>query len=113
MIWDYACNECGTIRERNCRVIERDEQDCDECGTRMERLFAPAIVMLPERFTKWSRKNLEPTYEECVEMDRRNEEYLAQPKEKPKPDFDTILTAECERNRINPREIYEYTGASQ
>lgn len=111
MIWDYCCHECGTIREYQSSVEDRDNQCCRVCDSILERVFQPAEVMLPERFTKYSRSILEPTKAELLEIDRRNDEYLNnKPREKPQPTFDDCLKAECLERRIEPKLVYQYQG---
>lgn len=107
MIYEYDCAGCDTRFERNVAVDCRDVVRCD-CGRPARRIFRPAQICLPERFTKWSIKALEPTYEECKEIDARNEAYLNEKKPPEKPDFDKILQKECEIRRVDPQKLEQY-----
>jgi hypothetical protein len=107
MIYDYDCSGCDTRFERNVAVECRDVVRCD-CGRPARRIFRPAQVMLPERFTKWSLKSLTQSYEESKAIEKRNDEYLSQPKEPEKASFDAILQAECVKNRVDPQKLAAY-----
>lgn len=109
MRYDYLCQGCGTVREYEAAVAERDAQRCRGCEGPVERLFSPASVCLPERFTKHMRSQLEPTYAECLEVDRRNDDYLKnKPRLPPKPTFEVILDKECQERKVEPSKLYQY-----
>jgi hypothetical protein len=111
MRYDQLCKACETIKEYSCPIELRDEQVCRDCGTQLERLFNVADVVLPERFTKWELKNLEPSYAECLAIDKRNEEYLRnKPSAPPKPDFEKILERECVERKVDYGAMRRWDG---
>jgi putative FmdB family regulatory protein len=40
--YDYRCPQCGAEDERFVKVSIRKEQDCGECGTRLEQIIKKA-----------------------------------------------------------------------
>lgn len=107
MRYDYECAVCGAAEERDCAVADRDRQFC-QCGIMFFRVFTPAQVMIPERFGI-SMASFAPTYEECAEVDRRNDEWLNRKKEPEKASFEDCLEKACVENRVDPRQLNEYS----
>lgn len=87
---------------------ERDEQVCHQCSATLERLFQVADICVPDRFASFSISSLMPTYEECAEVDRRNEEYLNRKKEPVGPTFEECLETACIENRVEPAKLNAY-----
>jgi hypothetical protein len=107
MRYDYRCTRCRKRFERECPVAFRDRQFCD-CNYAANRIFTPAQVMIPERFGI-SMASFAPTYEECAEVDRRNDEWLNRKKEPEKASFEDCLEKACVENRVDPRQLNEYS----
>lgn len=106
MRYDYCCSTCGKIQEHDTPIVDRDRvMWC--CGWTLKRVFTPAQIMLPERF-RMSMAALTPTYDECAEIDRRNDEYLNRKKEPAKPSFEDCLEVACVENRVDPKALENY-----
>lgn len=37
--YDYSCLACDTDEERNVKIAERDNQNCQQCGNRLNRNY--------------------------------------------------------------------------
>lgn len=107
MTYDFTCPRCCVTNERSCLVGERDNQVCDGCGRLLTREFRPSQIMIPERFGL-SMQALTPTYAELAAQDKRNDDYLNEPKEPAKPSFEDCLEKECIKNRVDPRKLADY-----
>lgn len=111
MRYNYFCNKCGAFYERESLVDHRDSIKAglhEGCNYLAARLFEPAQVMIPERFGI-SMASFAPTYEECAEVDRRNDEWLNRKKEPEKASFEDCLEKACVENRVDPRQLNEYS----
>lgn len=46
--YSYVCVNCDTDEDRIVKIEDRDEQRCDRCGYRLNRIFAfDGIVWAP------------------------------------------------------------------
>ena len=110
MRYNYHCNKCGICYERESPVDRRDGYEAglhEGCNYQAVRIFQPAEVCIPFSF-RVNLRSLIPTYEECAEVDKRNEAYLRQPKEPAKPSFEECLETACVENRVNPNALNQY-----
>lgn len=108
MRYDYDCQGCGHAEERSIPVEERDLQFCMECLNPLVRVFTPAQIMVPERFGM-NMRSFMPTYDELAAIDKRNDDYLNQKKAPAKPSFEDFVEKECVKQRVDPKQLNEYT----
>ena len=48
--YTYGCKKCDIRLEVNCKMDDRDNQDCEHCGTLLIRgLDSPGLVWSPTR----------------------------------------------------------------
>jgi DNA-directed RNA polymerase subunit RPC12/RpoP len=97
MTYSYECGGCGNAFHRSGVSVEHrdDLQACEYCGQGAARVFVATVnLVIPERFG-YDLKRLLPTYEDCVTIERDNEQYAAtKPKMPSRKPFETLVREE-------------------
>ena len=47
ILYDYRCPTCDVEFERPAEISERDNQNCYECGSKLEKLWKPTPRYVP------------------------------------------------------------------